>query len=92
MGIFNKEERELRNNIEELTEKYVDEKRRSAKLEDENLIMYEQVEKYKIWKKNTKRDIEELIFYIENHLNIDNEKLMINVINDLERMMNRSLH
>lgn len=83
--MFNKlsKEKDLKYDIEQLSIKYVS----ATQLKEE---AEERVEKYIKWKKDTIRDLKELIFYLEKHLN--NKDNLYPVIEEINNIIGRSIH
>lgn len=76
---------DLKSDIENLSIKYVSENQ----LKQEAL---EKVEKYSNWKRNTIKDIKELIYYLEKHTNKYDEIIINPVIDELNKIIERVIH
>lgn len=80
--MFNKE-KDLKYDIEQLSIKYVGAIKQKEEAE-------ERVEKYIKWKRDTVKDLKELIFYLEKHLK--NKDNLYPVIDEINKIIDRSIH
>jgi len=76
-------EKDLKYDIEQLSIKYVS----ATQLKEE---AEERLEKYIKWKKDTIKDLKEIIFYLEKHLK--NKDNLYPVIEEINKIIDRSIH